>query len=271
MRSVKERILNNKFLFSFLFLLFSLVSPVFSASLDELVGAERAAVLRAAVEPLSEVQLKTPSPRLLPRHGELGRFVAEIQSSLEPNLFVETLSLYRKPHVAEWSEIEQTSLLNQLVALSTLAGIQYYSESRKTMRTFYESSRVIDNAADKNPLPDPVYAALPDSVVLYTRQKDLTFGDNIYRYSYRTGKDYIFSVHENLTAMNSGIIPAIGKNKLHSLVAVIDSGDSLLIYAAAMAKTVSFPGMGERIGASFTNRAKAILQWFNGRADGVFK
>ena len=247
------------------------LQSVFSASLDELVGAERAAVLRAAVEPLSEVQLKTPSPRLLPRHGELGRFVAEIQNSLEPNLFVETLSLYRKPHVAEWSGIEQTSLLNQFVALSTLAGIQYYSESRKTMRTFYESSGVIDNPTHKNPLPDPVYSALPDSLMLYARQKDLTFGDNIYRYSYHTGKDYLFFVQENLTAMNSGIIPAIGKNKLHSLVAVIDSGDSLLIYAAAMAKTVSLPGMGERIGASFTNRAKAILKWFNGRADGVFK
>jgi hypothetical protein len=37
-----------------------------------------------------------------------------------------------------------------------------------------------------------------------------------------------------------------------------------------MAKTVAVPGMGERIGASFTNRAKAILKWFTERASGVF-
>jgi len=262
--------MKNIFLFSFFFL-FSLASPLFSASLDELVGAEQVAVLRAAVEPLTEVQQKTPSPRLLPRHGELERFIAGIQNSLDPNLFVETLSLYRKPHAASWDKTEQTRLLNQLVALSTLAGIQYYSESRKTMRTFYESSGVIDNPTNKNPLPDPVYTALPDSLTLYARQKDLTFGDNIYTFSFKTGGDYIFFVQENLTSMNAGIFPAIGKNKLHSLIAVIDAGDCLLIYAAAMAKTVSVPGMGDRIGHSFTNRAKAILKWFTGRAGEVFQ
>jgi len=244
--------------------------PIFGASLDDLVGADRAATLRAAAEPLTEVQQKTPSPRLMPRHGELERFIADIQNSLGPNMFVETLSLYRKPRAANWDNAEQTSLLNQLTALSTLAGIQYYSQSRKTMRTFYETSQVIDNPTNNKPLPDPVYATLPDSAELYSRQKDLTFGDNIYYYNYRTGQDYIFFVQENLTTMNSGIIPAISKNKLHSVVAVIDSGDSLLIYAAAMAKVVSFPGMGERIGASFVNRAKAVLGWFTERADKVF-
>ena len=262
--------MRTRFLSSFLFFLFFLAPPAFSTSLEELSGSERAAVLRAAAEPITEVQQKTPRPRLLPRHGELERRITAIQNSLEPNLFVETLSLYRKPRAESWDKAEQTSLLNQLIALSTLTGIQYYSESRKTMRTFYESSAVIDNPAAKKPLPDPVYAALPDSLLLYARQKDLTFGDNIYSFNFYTGEDYIFFVQENLTAMNAGIIPAIGKNKLHSLVAVIDSGDSLLIYAAAMAKTASVPGMGDRIGHSFTNRAKAILKWFTGRADGVF-
>jgi len=248
-----------------------LVSPVFSTSLDELVGAERADVLRAAVEPLTEVQQKAPSPRLMPLHGELGRFIADIQNSLAPNMFVETLSLYRKPRATNWDKAEQTSLLNQLTALSTLSGIQYYSESRKAMRTFYESSRVIDNATSKKPLPDPVYAALPDSLTLYARQKDLTFGDNVYTFTFKTGDDFIFFVQENLTTMTAGIFPAIGKNKLHSIIAVIDCGDCLLIYAAAMAKTASLPGMGDRIGHSFTNRAKAILKWFAGRADEVFR
>ena len=251
--------------------LFALVmQPAFSASLDELAGAERAAVLRVAAEPVTEVQQKNPRPRLLPRHEELERLVADIQSSLEPNLFVETLSLYQKPRAADWDNAEQINLLNQLTALSTLAGIQYYSESRKTMRTFYETSAVIDDPAKKKPLPDPVYAALPNSLALYARQKDLTFGDNIYRFNFYTGGDYIFFVQENLTAMNAGILPAIGKNKLRSLIAVIDAGDSLLIYAAAMAKTASVPGMGDRIGRSFTNRAKAILKWFTERASGVF-
>ena len=257
-------------------LAFFVFAPIYSASLDELVGTDRAAELRAAarlaspMEPVTEVQQKIFSPRLLPRHRELSRLVNESQNSFAPNLLVETLSLYSKPHAAEWKETEQISLLNHLASLSTLAGIQYYSERRKTMRTFYESSCVIDNPAEKNPLPDPVFTALPDSFELYTRQRDLTFGDNVYRLNYYAGKDYVAFVQENLTTMNSGIIPALGKNNLRSFMAIIDSGDSLLIYAAAMAKSPAVPGMGERIGLSFVNRAKALLTWLNGRLDGLF-
>jgi len=259
-----------KYTLSFLFIAAVVTPSLFGVSLEELVGVERATALRAAVEPITEVQHKTISPRLLPRHTGLATLVAETLGSLDPNLFVETLFQYRKPSAAVWNEAEQIKLLNQLTALSTLAGIQYYSASRKTMRTFYESSCAIDNPTDKNPLPDPVFTALPASLALYARQKDLTFGDNIYHFVYYTNKDSIFFVQENLTAMTAGIIPAVGKNKFRSLLAVIDTGDSLLIYAAGMAKTASVPGMGDRIGASFTNRAKAILKWFAGRADKIF-
>jgi hypothetical protein len=250
---------------SFLFIAAVILQPVFGLSAEELVGAEQAAALRAAVEPITEVQHKTINPHLLPRHEGLAALVAETLGGLGPNVFVETLFLYRKPFAAEWNETEQMSILNQLTALSTLAGIQYYSASRKTMRTFYETSHVIDNPADRNPLPDPVFTALPDSLALYARQKDLTFGDNMYRFVYYTNRDSVFFVQENLTAMTAGIIPAVGKNKFRSLLAVIDTGDSLLMYAAGMAKTASVPGMGDRIGASFTNRAKAILKWFTQR------
>jgi hypothetical protein len=37
-----------------------------------------------------------------------------------------------------------------------------------------------------------------------------------------------------------------------------------------MAKTASFPGMNERAGQSFSNRATAILAWFSGRAARAF-
>jgi hypothetical protein len=252
------------------------LQPVFAIPLEELIGSEQALVLRANTEPITEVQIKKPSPRLLPKHEGLKRFVAEIQNSLDPNVFVETLSLYRKPSAsqtgtADWSKAEQTSLVNQLVALSTLAGIEYYSASRKSMRIFYESSGLVDGPTGKNQLSDPVYSVLPNSLVLYARQKDLTFGDNIYRYDYHISADAIFFVQENLTSMNAGIIPAVGKNKFRSVVAIIDAGDTLLVYAAAMAKTASVPGMGDRIAASFGNRAKAIFHWFSGRADKVFR
>jgi hypothetical protein len=260
-----------RYIFLFAFLVFGIIaSPLFGSSLENLVGTERAAILRTAAGPISGLQQKTPNPRLMPRHEGLDRFFAEMKSGFDTNLFVESLALYRRPSAPQWSEVEQTGLFNQLVALSTLEGIQYYSESRKAMRIFYESSQVIDGPTGKNPLPDPVYRTLPDSLVLYALQKDLTFGENTYRFSYRTGDDFIFFVQENLTPMNAGIIPVVGKNKCRTMVAIIDAGDSLVVYAAAMAKAASIPGMGDRIGASFTNRINAVFQWFVKRADGVF-
>ncbi|MDR1253097.1 MAG: hypothetical protein LBK62_13190 [Treponema sp.] len=266
--------MGNKVLLLIIFTI--VVAPVFSASLEELAGPERAAALIAGKGPITEVQLKNPNPRLLPRHEELRRLITETMSGLGPNLLVETLYRYQKLRPAAtgtsaWNDAERTGLFNQALAISTLTGVQYYSASRGTMRTFYKSSQVIDGPNSKKAVPDPVYAAPPPSLTLYARQEDLTFGDNIYRYDYRTTADAFFFVQENLTALTVGIIPAVGKNKLRSVMAVIDCGDSLLIYAVSMAKAVSLPGMGERIGESFSTRTEALLKWFTGRADGVLE
>jgi len=243
-------------------------SGVFSASLEDLIGVDQAARLRSG--PITGVQTKNPGPRLLPRHSGLQLFIADAMNSLGPTLLVETLSLYQKPVSADWDDAERTGLFNQLVALSTLTGIQYYSESRKAMRVFYESSQAIDGPESKRPVPDPVFAAPQPSLTIYARQKDGTFGDNIYRYDYRAAADAFFISQENITALKIGPIQAIGKNSLRSIVAVIDCGDCLLIYAASMARAAIIFGLGERIGASFSSRAGAVLKWFADRADIVY-
>jgi hypothetical protein len=138
------------------------------------------------------------------------------------------------------------------------------------MRTFYETSTVIDGPDTKRPLPDPSYTTPPAELTIYARQKDLTFGDNLYQYTYYAHPGGLIFVQENLSTMNYGPIVVVRKNRLRSVVAVLDAGDSLLVYVASMAKAASFPGMNERAGRSFSNRATAILSWFTKRADGVF-
>jgi len=262
------------------------VVPLFAdsvpGSLDQLIGAEQAAILRNRTGPLSQAQLKDPKPVFLPNHEKIRQLVTETQKSLQPSIIVETLFLYRKPlrndvaGVADgeaagpWTEAQRIKLYNQALGISTLAGIQYFSASRNTMRTFYETSRRIDSPDTKKPLPDPEYPVIPQSLTIYARQKDLTFGDNIYQYDYYSYPNAFIFVQENLTAMNAGIIPVLGKNKLRSFIAVYDAGDSLLIYAASLAKAVPLPGMDGQIVNSFTNRAEAILKWYTHRADAVF-
>jgi len=250
--------------------LFTLCIPcVFSLTLEELTGAETAKRLQSGA--VSETQLGKPALKFLPALPELRQFVSNSMNSLEPTLAVETLYLYKKPDsAANWNDSLKTALFNQMTALSTLTGIEYFSVTRNTMRTFYEYSSVIDGQTSKKPLPDPVFNKPPAQYTLLARQKDLTFGDNIYRYEYRAAESALFFIQENMTSMNYGIIPAVGKNKLRSVLAVIDCGDSLLIYAVSMAKAASVPGMTDRIGNSFKNRADAVYKWFASGADKMF-
>jgi hypothetical protein len=248
-----------------------------SATLEELIGDERAADM-AVSNPITKVQYRgtsvpDPQPDLMPQNADLRRLINDAMHILEPTIFVESLYRYQKPAGAAsgtWAEAEQNALYNATLALSTLAGIEYFSASRNRMRTFYAISTVIDGPDTKLPLPDPAYTRPPAELTIYARQKDLTFGDNVYRYTYYAHPDKVIFVQENLTVMNYGPIVVVKKNNLRSVVAILDAGDSLLVYVASMAKAASFPGMNERAGRSFSNRATAILSWFTGRAGAAF-
>jgi hypothetical protein len=251
----------------FFYILF--IPCVFSLTIEELMGPEIAKRLRAGA--VSETQLGKPALKLLPALPELRQFVSNSMTSLEPTLAVETLYLYKKPNSAAiWNDSLKTALFNQMTAISSLTGIEYFSATRNAMRTFYEYSSVIDSPSSKKPLPDPVFNKPPAQYTLFARQKDLTFGDNIYRYEYKTSESALFFIQENMTSMNYGIIPAVGKNKLKSVLAVIDCGDTLLIYAVSMAKAASVPGMTDKIGNSFKNRTDAVYKWFVSGADKLF-
>jgi len=248
---------------------------LFSVPLESIVPGQ-AAQLRSTGDLITETQLRNSSPKLLPLDSELRQFLTVAIGSLNPNIMVESLYLYKKPDYAHtdpgvWNDTQKAGLFNQLVAISTLTGIQYYSASRGAMRTFFEYSSVVDGPDTKYPLPDPVYPAPPAELTLYARQTDLTFGDNIYRYNYSTAKNGIFFVQENMTDLTYMRVPVIGKGNLRSVMAVFDCGDTLLFYIVSMTGVGSVPGVGNRIGSSFSNRAEALMKWFTGRADLVFQ
>jgi len=243
----------------------SAVSAVFALSPEELVPGY-AVQLTADDKIVFEAQLKNPAPKLLPLDNDLKQFLSVEMETLNPGIMVEALYLFNKP--AD-SLTEKEEIFNKLTAISTLAGIQYYSASRGVMRTLFEYSAVIDGPDTKRPLADPFYRILPAKLTVYTRQKDLTFGDNIYLYNFFNADNGIFFMQENITTMNYSFVPVIRKGNLKIIMAVFDCGGSLLIYTVSMAKAVTLPGMGEWIGNSFSNRAEAILKWFTDRADQV--
>jgi len=240
--------------------------------LEALTGPEHVAALRAGDSPVL-VQFSSPRPRLVPQHEILRNNIEATRRDLGPSVMVEILHLYRKPPQAErsaWTPEEKARLYNELVALSTLAGLQYFSTSRGAMWTLYETSQVIDGPSTRRPLPDPVFVRPPAELTVYVSQKDLTFGDNIYQFNFYTSPGALIITQRNLTPLTVGFIRAVGRNNLRSTVAILDAGEYILVYAASMARAASVPGMRERIGSSFTTRTEAIIRWFSGRADRAF-
>ncbi|MCL2006902.1 MAG: hypothetical protein FWG77_02335 [Treponema sp.] len=254
-----------------LFLILLLLLPcrgLYANNLHALIGPSNADSLLAG-ETLIVSGFRNPRPALMPANDSLRGHLERTLLNLEPSVMVETLQLYAKPAGANRGRLspsEEAALYNGILSLSTLTGLEYFSESRGSMRTFYEVSTVIDGPSTRMPLPDPVFPGPQRDLTLYARQKDLTFGDNIYQYDFYHSTGAIIFIQQNLSPLSLSIIPAIGRNRLRSIVAVLDAEDYLLIYAASMARAVSLPGMNERVSASFANRANAIFNWFSGIA-----
>jgi len=245
----------------------------YAISLSEIVSGEKLSILLNNSK-LINVATGTIQPKLVPEHNLVKNAVKTIQDQLKPTIMVENVYLYRKnPSKTgkSWTETEQLKLFNEIRALSTLKGIEYYSASRKKMRTFYEDSFVIDKPETKHPLPDPIDQILPKETSLFARQKDLTFGDNIYRYDYNTSDNSILFIQTNLTTLSYGILPLVAKENLKSLVCIIDVDEGLLLYAVSFLRSSTVPGVEGKIKDSFSNRSEAIYKWFVSKADKVLK
>jgi hypothetical protein len=265
-------IIMPRIIFSF-FLVMLIIDPVFTLSLEEAIGAEKATELISRGN-LTEVQVKNSRPLLLPGHYTAQSLINSAFSEVNPVYIIENLYLYTKPAGAIsgniWTEAERNGLFNRMTALSVLAGLEYYSISDRGMRTLYETSTRIDRPEAGNPLPDPAFQSPPALVSLYARQKDKRFGENTYQYDYHTRDDALIMIQKNLTDMKTGPIRIIRENNLRTILSVIDTGDHLLIYAVSLVNATSFPGMKKRIGDSFTNRTAAIVAWISEEADKAF-
>ncbi len=219
---------------------------------------------------VKEFTKRAEEPRLAPsnRLEELRAFVKRTQ----PDLLVEALYLIPKgmSHRGHsWSDGEKTALYDAIRAIHSLEGISYFSASRNKMRIFYERSTLIEGPENRNPVHDPVGGPMGTLEQRYAIQKDLTFGENVYRYEFGAAVDSIWFEQVNLTTMKYGIIPLVGKEGLSTLVIVSDADDALILYAAVAAKVALVPGLEDKMKSSFSNRADALYTWFKKAADSI--
>jgi len=180
----------------------------------------------------------------------------------EAPFFIETLYLYKKPAAKQGEAGKETQSISGILrSLSHLQGIEYYSTSRKKMRTLYEKSYVVESIQKKERIADPISGSA-DGVTLTVVQKDLTFGEYTYEYKYRQNDDSVAFFSRNIEPMNYSIIKMIDKDNLHVALVVQDLGDYLLIYGVTRVSFLALPGLEDKINASFSTRAEAIYKWF---------
>lgn len=196
-------------------------------------------------------------PRLAPV------FLSEVRQDinrLDPGLGVEVLVLLDQPNGGQPSTLQTYETLH---AISTMAGIEYYSASRGYMRTLFHESYVIDDPDERNRVPDPQFDSVPPVDTVHVFQRDSSFGKNVYELRYRTEGDAILLSMTNLTRMlYRGIVPALGPERLRMHIAVVPVGDKVLLYGSSGADSINALGMEERARNSFYNRIVALHSWY---------
>jgi hypothetical protein len=172
----------------------------------------------------------------------------------------ETLYLYKKKTpTVPGADIPKISAI--LRSISHLQGLEYFSNSRQKMWVLYEKSYVVDNRKAKKKIADPV-SGDADGKTLLAVQKDTTFGEYLYEYTYRQNNDSVAFFSRNLETMRYTLIKIIDSERLRTSLIVHDLGDTLLVYGVTYADLAYVPAIGNKLNASFTARAEALYTWF---------
>ena len=191
----------------------------------------------------------------------LTQSVEHLWSASAPHLLVEGLFLIPLS-VSEQEKAQALTLYNISRAISTLTGIQYYSASRKEYRTFYTHSYAIDNPEQEQQLPDPLVNKIPAADTQYINQRDLSFGENIYRANYTHAESITTLTLTNVHPVYYSIFRLTKAEGLRTFFAIIPTDAGILFYGASFINADAFFGLKNKVVRSFSNRLTAISTWY---------
>jgi hypothetical protein len=208
------------------------------------------------------------SLELLPKHPSAAGIRAAIAAE-KPGVIVESAFLLPRQRVegAAGEAAELASIYGAMRSFGSMQGIEYYSASRKKMRTLYAQSYRIDDEKNRTKLPDQPYpsvGSIPSNETFIVFQEDLSLGANVYRYAFTSFPDAVFVETTNLTRMSYSIVPAVSPGGFRTRVLVIQADDAILFYAASTADVPGF--LRTKMGESLSNRAEALFRWFTAQA-----
>jgi uncharacterized protein DUF6675 len=184
-------------------------------------------------------------------------------SKLDVTIGVESLYLLNYSDLITTENTSMLSVYNTLLSVKTMKGIEYYSKSRKKMRTLYTESYAVKDKDNPEPIDDPVFKSIPEFLTRYMLQTDKTFGKNLYKAVYKFDGETIWINIINETKMKYLFIPMVDKEKMSVSLFIRAVDEGLLFYGVSTAETSSFLGLAKSKKESFYNRIKAMFNWFS--------
>lgn len=203
-------------------------------------------------------------PSLIPNCELKDRVLKDYDNKIV-NLGIEGLFLYKDISSEKLTNNIDSYLLdffNIFSSVSTLQGIEYYSESRKKMRTLFKESWLIDGLDTKKKITDPQFSKLDGDKTLFTHQKDSTFGHSLSEIKLTESSDSVGMTIKNRTDLWYLIIKAIKKDNMIINLIVIPTSDGILYYGITAADTIKVKAFQDHASKSFYNRVVAFNQWF---------
>ncbi len=200
-------------------------------------------------------------PRLLPAVPAAEAMRREVEG-LHPTIGAELLILIDTPHADLSSPEGMLLLYNQMRSISGMKGLQYWSASRKRMRTLFAESYAIDSPERRQPLPDPLVRQVPASDRIFIYQKDLSFGENVHRVDYSFGGGSIVMTMRNLQPITYLLVPLVQPLDSLSTLLAIPQGSRVLLYGVSCSRTARLLGLERSKEDSLSNRMQAIAGWY---------
>lgn len=203
-------------------------------------------------------------PEIIPQSSLTSRIMDSYKKK-DINLGTEFMVLYTDLDLKDLENSTETYLLNYyntLANLSSLQGINYWSNSRQKYRLLFEESWFIDSLDNQKRVEDPQFMTLNDGNSYFIHQKDKTFGNSESSVTYKAAKDAIHMTIINETPLKISVIKAVDKNNLTIDMLVVPTDRGVLCYGLISAKTIKFKLLEERASKSFYYRIVAINNWF---------
>jgi len=234
-----------------------LISEEFFTSL---IGIEQYTKLFAEGE-VTSVFKKDGNLSLLPGAVNRAELMSEI-ALIKPVIGVEILLMYKEAGRNFTNPQELLAIYNQLHAISSLSGIDYYSDSRKRMHTFFYKAYVIENSVKKVKVNDKKAVTIQAADTLYAFMDDSSFGKYTGEVQYTFPGDHFTMKITNLVPIYYLLIPVVEPGNLKMYLAVYPHQDTILFYGFTCVNTPDAFNLAESRSASFYNRIKAMVAWF---------